>query len=230
MTKGWHADGISAQREDMQRLKAEQNELEQRQRDKRAQLTQCEQAIVRHQKAIGRLRVEWQQAQTTVEELQDGLDHDAVEEGRLDALKEQLTEAKDEKNTHENSYENSVVEKDKLFKALKATKDQMADLDKSIKEAEAKLLKAENRAAHCASSRETALREKNSALDVVDQVLQDRQETQRERDNKAATVETFQSEASLIHPRVPIGKGETCRVIEEKLNKMTADLRKAEKR
>ena len=225
-----YADWISAQREDVQRLKAEQNELEQRQRERRAQFNQCEQAIVRHQKASSRLRLEWQQAQTTVEELQDALDRDAVEEGRLDALKDQLAEATDEKSTHESSYENSVVEKDKLFKGLKATKDQMTDFDNSIKEAEAKLLKAEHRATQRANSREIALRDKNGALEAVDRVLQDRRETQKERDDKATTVETFKQEAGLIHPRVPIARGETCKNLEEKLNKMNVDLRKAERR
>lgn len=174
--------------------------------------------------------MEWQQAQNTVEELQDALDGDAVEEGRLDALKEQLVEAEDERLTHENSYENFVVEKDKLFKALKSLKDQMANLDGVIEEAEAKLFKAEQKAAQRASLRENALHEKNKALEAVEQALRGRQETQRARDDKAATVENFKEQAGQVSDRVPIEKGETCRVIEEKLTKMDADLKKAERR
>ena len=174
--------------------------------------------------------MEWQEAQNIVEELQDALDRDAVEEGRLDALREQLVEAEDEKLTHENSYENSIMEKDKLFKTLKALKDKMANLDEAIEEAKAKLSKAEQKAAQRANLRENALLEKNNALEAVERGLQDRQETQKARDDKAATVENFKEQAGQVSSRVPIEKGETCKVIEEKLTKMDADLKKAERR
>ena len=214
----------------MQRIKAEENEWEHRLKEKRAQLTQCEQAIVKHKKDVGRLQTESQQAQSVVDKLQDDLDRDAVEEGRLDAIKEQLAEAESEKETHENSYQESVVEKDKLFKALKATKDQMTGLDRAIKEAEAKLSKAEHKAAQRANSRERALREKNAALEAVEEADQERRRTQGERDQQDATVETFIEEANKVSSRIPVERGETCRSLEEKLNKMRADLAKSEKR
>ena len=185
---------------------------------------------MKHHKTTGQLRIEWQEAQTLVEELQDALERDEVEEGRLEALKKQLAEAEDEKGTHESSYEDSVLEKDRLFKALKCFKEQMANLDKAIEEAEAKLSKAEQKAAQRANKREDALREKNNALEVVERAIRDRQDTQRARDDKAATVENFKEQAGHVSDRVPIEKGETCGVIEEKLTKMNADLKKAERR
>ena len=208
----------------------EQKDLEQQLKDKQLRLSQCTQAISKHQKITSRLRIDWQQAKNVVEELQDALDRDAVEEGRLDALKEQLTEAEDEKTTHESSYENSVMEKDRLFKSLKSLKERMANFDSTIEEAKAKLLKAEQKAAHRAHLRENALYEKNKALEAVERALQDHQDTQRARNDKESTVENFREQAGQISSRVTIDKGETCGVIEEKLNKMNADLRKAEKR
>ena len=214
----------------MQRIKAEEKELEHRLKMTRSQMTQCEQAVVRHEKAAARLLVESQQAHSVVDELQDALDRDALEEGRLEALKEQLRELEGEKETHESSYQESVMEKDKMFKALKATKDQMADLDKAIDEADAKILKAEHKATQRANTRETALREKNAAFERVEQAEQNRQKTGDERDRQAATVETFIGEANKVSQRVSIERGETCENLEGKMKKMRADLAKSEKR
>lgn len=214
----------------MQRVKAEEKDWEHRLKEKRAQLSQCEQAVVKHERAAGRLQIEAQQAHIVVDELQDALDRDAVEEGRLDALKGQLIEIESEKETHENSYQDSVVEKDKLFKALKATKDQMAVLDKAIEEADARLLKAEHKATQRSNARETALHKKNAAFGLVETAVQNRHRTQEERDRQATTVETFINEANKVSPRVPVETGETCRNLEEKMKKMRADLAKSEKR
>ena len=214
----------------MQRTKAEEKEWEHRLREKQIQLKQCQEAVVKHGKVAGRLQIESQQAQSVVDELQDALDRDAVEEGRLDALKAQLQDAEGDKQTHESSYQESVVEKDKLFRALKATKSQMTDLDVAIEEAEARLSKAEHRAAQRANARETALHEKNAAFEAVEETEGTRRRTEEERDQKAATVETFIEEATKISARVAIEKGETCRSLEEKMRKMSADLAKAEKR
>ena len=214
----------------MQNLKTDLNTIEQEQKERRANLTQCEQAVVRHGKVTSRLRIESQQAQDLVEELQDALDRDAVQEGKLDVLKEQLTEAQGEKETYESTYEDSVVAKDTNYKAVKATRGQLAELDELIKEAEAQLLKAENKAGQRALSREVALREKNAALEAVENEKERRQMTQAQRDEKTIEIEDFTRQASEHHERVPIEKGETCDKLEAKLHRLKFDLSRAEAR
>ena len=224
------ANCCSAQRELLQKLKTELNRLEQRQRDLRSHSTRCEQAIVRHRRDTGDLQIEMQQAESIVDELQDALDQDAIEEGRLDVLKDHLQEAKDEQNTHENSYGESINAKDKNNESLRNTRNQMAEMDLEIKEKEAMVIKAESKATNCANKRAAALREMNAAFESIESVKKDRAELETERKEKFDQVEDFIRQASDICSRVPVDEGETGESLERKMEKLGNDLRRAEQR
>ena len=220
----------STQRELLQSLRAELYQCERISQEKYKYLVRCEQAMVKNKKDAQRLKMEMQQAENIVDELLDALDQDAVEEGRLDVLKAQLTEAQDEKNTHEASYEESVIAKDKNNELMKASRDQMASKDVVIEDAKAKVLKAEVRVSKCASQRSSALREKNAAFDAVESGKLEREQYERERDEESRRVDEFTREANGFCPRVPVDEGETGDSIELKLDKLNKDLKHAESR
>ncbi len=224
------ADLLSAQREVVQALKSELNQSEQVSKEKQRHLTRCEQAIKKHQQDAMQLRIELQQAETVVDELQDALDNDRIEEGRLDALKEQLAEAKEEQSTHEGSYGDMVVAKDKNNELVKSTRDQMAAMDVNIREAEARVLKAEQKATRCANDRSAALREKNAAIESVDRLKREREREQKLREDKRAYVENFTAQAALICARVAVDEGETYTTLTRKHEKLRKDLAEAHKR
>lgn len=171
-----------------------------------------------------------QQAENIVDELQDALDQDAVEEGRLDVLKDQLTEANDEKSTHEASYGESIIAKDKNNELLRVSREKMASKDVIIEDAKAKVLKAESRAAKCASQRSSALRDKNAALESVESEKLEREQYEREREEESQRVDEFSRKANDFCPRVPVDEGETGDSIDRKLEKLDKDLKDAEKR
>ena len=171
-----------------------------------------------------------QQAENIVDELQDALDQDAVEEGRLDVLKAQLTEAREEKSTHEASYEESIIAKDKNNDLLRASREKMASKDVVIEEAQAKVLKAEHKTAQCESQRSSALREKNAAFDSVESGKLEREQYEGERDEESRRVDEFIRKANDFCPRVPVDEGETGDSIELKLEKLNKDLKDAERR
>jgi len=221
---------INSQRDLVHSLKSELNNLEQRQREKARILVQCEQAIGKHQQTLDNKQMDMQQAETLVEELRDALDRDAIEEGRLDQLKEQLKEAEEEKSTHEGTYEEAVIAKDKVNESTKATRAQMAQLDKEIKEAEAKVLKAEHKAAQRANERMAALRDKNAAIEAVDKAVIEKDTLKGERDRQAAIVEDFNTQAQEVCARVPIEQGQTEDSLNRLYNKIKKDLKNAEKR
>ena len=174
--------------------------------------------------------MEMQQAENTADELQDALDQDAVEEGRLDFLKGQLTEAKEEKGTHENSYGESVIAKDKNNELLRTSRERLASKDVIIEDANANVLKAETRAAECASQRSSALRDKNAAFDSVHAIKLEREQLERERDEESSNVDEFTQKAGRFCPRVPVDEGETGDSIELKLAKLNKDLKDADKK
>lgn len=221
---------LSSQREVLQNLNAELNRLEQSCREKQNNLKTWDQAIVRHKQMARNYRPEMQQAESIVDELQDALDADAIEEGRLDVLKEHLAEAKEDVTTHEASYGDSIVAKDKNNESVRNTREQMAKIDKKIAEVEARLLKAENKASRCANDRHAALREKNEAIEAVDKTKEERDTLEKEREDQVKVVDNFIIQANETSDRVPVDEGENVDSLWKKFHKLEKDLAAAEKR
>lgn len=184
---------------------------------------------MKQKQEIGHRRIEMQQADTLVDELQDALDADAIEEGRLDVHKQQLAEAQEDQATHEASYGEFVIARDKNNDSMRTTRDEMAEMDKEIEEAEAKVAKAESKATRCSDQRAAALREKNVAIEAVEKEKRDREMYEKERDNKVADVESFTNQANEHCARVRVDEGETPESIERKYEKLRKDLAKADK-
>ena len=222
------AHASSFQRETLQRLNAELNDHEQKRRERQSRLTRCSQAIVAHKKQQNDLLLAVQRAETVVGDLQDALDRDAIEEGRLDALKAFLAEAEEEKSTHEGSYEESINAIDKVTDAMKTSRELMSELDARIAEAEAKVLKAESKAAKLENQRLAALQAKNKALEVIEEEHRRKRAKEQEREEKTETVRSFIEQANAICPRVAVDPGETGESIDNKLKKLVADLKKYE--
>lgn len=198
--------------------------------EKQKHLTRCEQAIVKNKRDAQHLKIEMQQAENIVDGLQDALDQDAVEEGRLDFLKDQIIEASEEKSTHEASYEESIIAKDKNNALLRASRETMASKDVVIEDAKARVLKAESRATKCASQRSSALRDKNAAFELVESEKLEREQYERERDEESQRVDEFTGKANEFCSRVSVDEGETGDSIDLKLEKLNKDLKDAEKR
>ncbi|KAL9129739.1 MAG: hypothetical protein Q9217_001897 [Psora testacea] len=221
---------INAQRGTVASLNAELNVLDRRQQEKRAHLVQCEEAIAKHKTEIENKRIESQQAQSLVERLQDALDADAIEEGRLDILKEQLVEAEEDKATYEGSYGEAVIAKDAIFEALGKTREQLAEFDRVIKQCEAKVLKADNKFNQRLSERRAALQEKNAAIEAVDEEKKEKAKRLEQRQGQMDTVKDFTVQANEICLRVPVDEGENEPSLTRKFEKLERDLKNAEKK
>ena len=211
-------------------LQSDLQKLEQMAGEKRNHLKSCEQAIARHKKDVMRLKIEVQKAETKVDELQDALEEDSVEEGRLESLKQELEDAREEKIGHEASYEESVNAKDRNKESLDNAKDELAKIDAQLKEAEAKVLKSESKLTRCVNQRSSALTEMNAAYESVQAAKEDLESIKEERNQCVRTVEDFTSQANVICPRVPIEHGETYDSLNLKLEKLKKDLNAAQRR
>lgn len=220
------SDLPSAQRGILERLKSELEKLEENLHDKEVALRGCRDAINSHSREAKTLRIAVQRMETSIEELQDALDHDAVEEGRLDALKEHLKEAQDEKSTHEGSYEESVLTLDRIKEAMRVSLADMSALDLQTAEAKAKIKKAETKALKASTVRANALQFKNAAIESVQALQEGKRRTLGWREEKLLQVADFTAQASAICPRVPVDPGETGQSLDRKLEKLHSDLKK----
>ena len=156
------------------------------------------------------------------------MDEDAIDEGRLGALRDNLKDAEDEEAMHAGSFGESVVTKDKLTELLKTCRDRMTAMDERIAEVEIIVRKAENKVERLSTARQAALREKNAALELVEEEKVKKQSLHEEREGKAHTVEEFVMQASRVCLRVAVEEGETAHTLDAKLKKLTNDLKRYE--
>ena len=212
----------------LHRLKREHDNLQLENRGLQTALKECEQAIVKHERQARDLKVAVQRAETIVEDVQDALDQDVVEEGRLDAFKIGLEEAESEKSMQANSYEEAVIARDKLTDSMKSHLEQIQSIDSQIAEAEVKIKKAESRALRLSNQRQASLQEKNSTIQFLEEAKERVQELGIGRDEKAQKVTSFAEQASRVGSRIPVDPGENTASLDKKLQKLSADLKRYE--
>lgn len=218
----------SACRAELQRLRSEVNDLERIVREHQATLKNAEQAITRHAREAGNLRVEVQRLTHDMDCLQEAIDRDSVEEGGLDVLKKGLEEAKTQRASYEAQYGDSVVAMDKAREPLTTIKEQMKVIENDIANTHTKLKKAETKCVVKLGERDVALREKNIAIDEHRRAREAKVAAQVARADHAETVTVYTGQARQICPRVAVDQGETCASLEKKLDKLQADLKRWE--
>ncbi|KAL9595447.1 MAG: hypothetical protein Q9219_006438 [cf. Caloplaca sp. 3 TL-2023] len=219
---------INACRAELQRLRSELNDLERTMRDRQNNLKHSEQAITRHKRDFQELRIEVRALEAAVAELQDTLDKGAGEEGKLEALKGGLSESKDELATYEASFGDSVIAVDKGRDSMRIARERMKAIDDEMAEVEAKIHKAESERTKMSERRAAALREKNSAFAEIEQIKKAQEKKRTARADIAETVDIWSGEAGKVCPRVEVDRGETYDSLEKKMEKLQADLKRAE--
>jgi len=218
------------QEEKIKHLEREYSEIDKRYRDSRNAEKAYNEAIVRHTRRSRELKADIQNAESVVDQLQDAIDRDSIEEGKLDELKKSLEETQREKALHEGSYEDSVLAKDKHKAEMNKFRVKMKEIDERLKEAELKVQKAEARLPKLVNQRQLALQDKNSTIETLQGIKEDKAQLERDRAEKAPVVAEFREKATKIGPRVTISPGETTDSLYQMAEKLTEDVKKFEKR
>lgn len=218
---------LSQQRAMLQHLKSEFTELDSKTQAFQRVMRGHEQAIQKHKQARRHAERELQKAEEAIERMQAALDEDNVEDGRLEALKDDLTEAQAEMELHKGSYvqarlaregQDGVARTRKV--ALDAIKSQIANHDVVIK-------KAEDKARRLRQARQVALQAKNSATENLEDLKADKLRAEEKRDTKAETVEDFISGATKIcAERVSMDTGQTLASTEKKYEDVRNSIRR----
>ena len=193
-------------------------------RELQKEALEASQAIKRHGRESMNLRVAMQRAEETAGKLQDALEEDRIEEGRLEALKEHLKEAEEELRTHQGSFEEGILSKDKVNESMKLAREQRAAIDVRIDEATTKLKKAEGRALTCSKQRQQDLQQKNTAINAVSDAKDRFAHAERKRESQLKVVKEHTAEAEKISARVPVPPGESADALDKKLIKLHKDL------
>lgn len=215
---------IRLRHEALQQSRQQLNQLENALRAARDVLERAKQAMTRHKRREAELKVAYQQADDEVERLQDAIAQDNVEGGKLEALKQAITEAEEAKTLDEGSFQDAVVALDEKKRQLSAAKAELTRLDQEIATLQAESKRTEGEAQKLSRKRATLLGAKNAAIARIDDGKQDRASIQRKLDETLARVVTFIEGATAVSPRVNIDEGETHQSLSLKYNKLNRDL------
>ncbi len=215
---------ISYQRDTLNHLRQELSELQRSQRELQQAMGRCAQALKNHDNARKGLQIHLQQAEEDVERLQEELDRDHIEDGRLEAFKADLLDAEREVEQHGGSYGEAVMQIEKQAKIFQLHKQELDAAKERIAAHEAKIKKAEGKLRRIQQARQIALQEKNIAFDAIHEARLVKETAEQKRDRQAKLVADFTKQATVVCPRIPVNPGETPQSIEVKLDKLKKQL------
>lgn len=215
---------VRLQQEALQQSRQQLNQLENALRAARDVLERAKQEVTRHKRREAELKIAYQQADDEVERLQDAINQDNVEGGKLEVLKQALTEAEEAKNLDEGSFQDAVVALDEKKRQLSAAKAELTRWDQEIANLQADSKNKEAEAQKLSKKRASLLALKNGAIVRVDDARQDRARYQQELEALQIRIVTYTEGATTVSPRVVVDEGETYQSLTLKYDKLNKDM------
>ncbi|KAJ5306641.1 hypothetical protein N7508_005656 [Penicillium antarcticum] len=218
------ASQISLQRDVVDDLKHQLNDLQQEMVAARSRVDACKQAYVRHGRREKELQIAMQRKEDYAEELRDALDKENAEDGRIDALNSALREAEDEKQLNEGSYKDSEAAMGTIMQTLKEIRRELSSKDSELGTLQQKLRVAESEHTLVNSKKSKVLSDKNAAIANIEKDKQEKATIHGRREQVAARIIEYNEKASLVSSRVSVDEGETPESLDRKLDRLIRDL------
>ena len=191
-------------------------------------LLKARQELERFARRTKELKTQHQHADDAVEQKQAEIDSNRPQDGKLQELERQLSEAKNELEAQEQSYQDMVVAKDDLNRNQREFKNRLDAATAELDQGKAQVKKAEKRVKDLETTRIKALQEKNLALELIDAAKQEQNAQEEKAAQQEQTVHQFAEAATEISRRIPIEDGLTCAIIDRRIDKFIQDRRQAE--
>jgi chromosome segregation ATPase len=199
------AEQLRLQEQKVQDATDEHNSASQRVRQLRDAEVKAKQAVEAWKRQERSLKAAAQTAEDNVEQLIAEIDSNRPQDGKLQALQDQLREAKEDQAAHEGAYQDSVVAKDKLDEIANALLPDMEQAQQELQLQKTRIEKAQRKVETCEASRIAALYEKNEALEKVANMQSHVTRLEKKRDAKKLEVEEeFIKGAEGVCARVPV--------------------------
>ena len=187
-------------------------------------------ALSENKKCIADFRVEVQQAEQKIADLEDEIANDNVTGGTLAVLQKALESEKVQIIIHEGSYSACSADVKAKSKELQAATQALRVLDEETARLQETATKLESEAQKLSRIRARALGDKNNAIARIQDGEADRASIQRKLDIQHNNIATFIEQASIISERVNIEPGASREGLERKIEKMTADYKRHHQR
>jgi chromosome segregation ATPase len=223
---------IRRAKENEDHAKRDFDQLKQQQRELQQALKVAEQALVRWDRSNKELRLAKQQADDAVEAMQNEIENNRPQDGKIQELRTQLQSANEDVDATQNSYQDGVDWKDRLNEQATGPSGLKAKADAALREyqtAKMQIEKAENRKAQLESDRVHALRSKNLALEEIELAKDRLRRAEEARDGQARNVEVFVGHAGEVCSRVPVDAGVTTAVLDKRLEQFIAEYERVQR-
>lgn len=214
------------QQDTIDALKQEQHVLDGSLRECQNEVLKCTQDIKRHAKVTKDLQLDFQRAEDMIQQLRDDLEEATPQDGRLDELKKQLNEEEDDRETYQGQLDQSRTERDELSTVSSNQKHKLDEIDERINEFDHKIQKANKKVTKLAEKRQLALRQKNEALQQVEDAKADKVTAENEAQQMLDHVNDFKRQAEELCPRVPVPPNQTPASLDKMLDRLTEDLQR----
>ncbi|CAG8952506.1 hypothetical protein HYFRA_00009609 [Hymenoscyphus fraxineus] len=220
---------IAHQQDTVAQLDREANSLENQRGQAAATLQKCKQALERNSRDRKAGKVKIQKIQDKIEDLKTQLEQYNVQDGRLDGLREELTEREREQSQDKTTYGDIGLEMQKCNEEALEKKRKLDEVKLRLQDHEALMDKILKRRSNFEQSREMALREKNHHITLIQERKDQLDRCERKRTEAYDHVQDFISQASQICGRVVVPPGETSETLETKYEALRRQLAAREK-
>ncbi|KAI1496023.1 P-loop containing nucleoside triphosphate hydrolase protein [Biscogniauxia marginata] len=218
---------IAFYKDSLEQLRVEYRELEVSGRNFQQAAQRASQAVAQHKRRAKSLESELRQASLQVTHIEEALDKFDGLDGRLQGLKDDLEEAKAQKDHYGYQYGELAMQKSEMNKEVENLKQELNKAKLASRDFKAKLAKAEDKVKRYQETRRVAVVEKNQAYENLELAKTRKSQAEGSRDRQAATVADYTRQASTVVPeRVYIPEGETYQSIERKYESIREQLRK----
>ena len=234
-THGWRglprmktdiAENIRLQEQALGDRKAQRLRADQEFQSAQNRLVRSGQSLKAHGRQARDFRIKVQEAENRVEVLEDAIKEDSVESGKLEQLREAMQKSIDEKAVHENSYGDSVNNRDEKKRLLDAARTKCNTADKVVEEAEAIANKAKSAAQGASQKRSVDLGEKNNAYARITDAEKDQASMQERMQAIEESVVDITEQARQISERVNVPRGENYETLKRKFEKLGSEVKK----
>ncbi|KAK8069292.1 DNA repair rad18 [Apiospora phragmitis] len=218
---------ISVQKRQVEQLQMDLAELDQSKRRLQTHAQKCAVALTQHKKREDKLDQQYRLAGVARDDAQSALDAFDGVDARLQALRENLLEARRNYEHYGRQYAEIAVLKEEKNKVVSTLKGEFTAAKEELAEHQARRKKATDKVERYNDLRLIALTEKNSAIERIDIAKMEKRDAEEARDGQKEVVQEFITEAEKYNSeRVIIPEGETYEMIEKKFTALKLQLKR----
>ncbi|PBP19723.1 DNA repair protein [Diplocarpon rosae] len=225
------ASQISHQQETVRHLEVQKNKLTEDYERARQEAARWKTQLAQHIRDHKKLKIDSQRTGRAVEDIQAEIENLRGDDGSLDDLKRELEDAEKQVVTFGEAYGNAGLERKRLNDISSEKKRALDAVKQRLAEFEAKLLKARGKVARLHQVRIHVLTEKNSALETLARLGQEKIGLERERNEHNAHIVSCMAQAEEICPRPHLGPEDSSSSLDSRcaaLSKKLTDYQRAQ--